>query len=47
MTCRMARRPISFHEWRDMMEKRYDVMPLRYWREQQKMYEEFCNETYD
>jgi hypothetical protein len=34
---------LSFHEWRDMMERRYDVMPLRYWREPEKMYEEYLN----
>tara|TARA_R100001369_G_scaffold32124_1_gene56749 strand:+ start:633 stop:764 length:132 start_codon:yes stop_codon:yes gene_type:complete len=37
----MARRPITFHEWRDMMERRYDVMPPRYWKNPQKMYEEY------
>lgn len=34
---------LSFHEWRDMMERRNDVMPLRYWREPEKMYEEYLN----
>jgi len=26
-----------------MMERRNDVMPLRYWREPEKMYEEYLN----
>jgi len=39
----MTRRPISFHEWRDMMEKRYDVMPLRYWRDTETLYKEYLS----
>ena len=34
---------LSYLEWRDMMERRYDVMPLRYFREAQIMYQEYLN----
>ena len=34
---------LSYLEWRDMMERRYDVMPLRYFREAQIMYHEYLN----
>ena len=53
MTCRMNRiifvppereeKKLSYLEWRDMMERRYDVMPRRYFREAQTMYEEYLN----
>ena len=53
MTCRMNRiifvppereeQKLSYLEWRDMMERRYDVMPLRYFREAQIMYQEYLN----
>ena len=57
MTCRMNRiifvppereeKKLSYLEWRDMMERRYDVMPRRYFRDPQTMYEEYKNETDD
>ena len=57
MTCRINRiifvppereeKKLSYLEWRDMMERRYDVMPRRYFREAQTMYEEYKNETDD
>tara|TARA_R110000765_G_scaffold31467_1_gene73492 strand:+ start:363 stop:518 length:156 start_codon:yes stop_codon:yes gene_type:complete len=34
---------LSFHEWRDMMERRYDTMPSRYWSDTETMYEEYLN----
>ena len=52
MTCRMnmiifvppeRENKLSYLEWRDMMERRYDVMPRRYFREAQTMYEEYLN----
>ena len=53
MTCRINRiifvppereeKKLSYLEWRDMMERRYDVMPRRYFREAQTMYEEYLN----
>ncbi len=39
----LDKKPLSFHEWRDMEERSKDVMPLRYWREPEKMYEEYLN----
>ena len=53
MTCRMnriifvpperAEQKLSYLEWREEMERRYDVMPLRYFREAQIMYQEYLN----
>ena len=53
MTCRMNRiifvppereeKKLSYLEWREEMERRYDVMPLRYFREAQIMYQEYLN----
>ena len=52
MTCRINRiifvppekeKKLSYLEWRQEMERRYDVMPLRYFREAQTMYEEYLN----
>ena len=34
---------LSFHEWRDMMERRYDTMPLRYWRDTETLYKEYLS----
>ena len=34
---------LSYLEWREEMERQFDVMPLRYWREPEKMYEEYLN----
>ena len=39
----LDKKPLSFHEWRDMEERSKDVMPLRYWREAEKMYEEYLS----
>jgi hypothetical protein len=36
---------LSYLEWRDMMERRYDVMPLRYFREAQIMYQEYLEDV--
>jgi len=38
---------LSYLEWREEMERQYDVMPRRYFREAQAMYEEYKNETDD
>ncbi len=52
MTCRMNRiifvppereNKLSYLEWRQEMERRYDVMPRRYFRDPQTMYEEYLN----
>ena len=53
MTCRMNRiifvppereeKKLSYFEWREEMERRYDVMPRRYFREARTMYEEYLN----
>ncbi len=54
MTCRMNRiifvppereNKLSYLEWRDMMERRYDVMPRRYFREAQIMYQEYLEDV--
>tara|TARA_R100001082_G_scaffold54137_1_gene29575 strand:- start:282 stop:470 length:189 start_codon:yes stop_codon:yes gene_type:complete len=34
---------LSYLEWREEMERQYDVMPRRYFREAQSMYEEYLN----
>ena len=36
---------LSYLEWRDMMERRYDVMPRRYFREAQIMYQEYLEDV--
>ena len=53
MTCRINRiifvppereeKKLSYLEWREEMERRYDVMPRRYFREARTMYEEYLN----
>jgi hypothetical protein len=53
MTCRINRiifvppereeNKLSYLEWRQEMERRYDVMPRRYFRDPQTMYEEYLN----
>ena len=54
MTCRMNRiivvppereNKLSYLEWRDMMERRYDVMPRRYWRNPKEMYQEYLEDV--
>tara|TARA_Y100000004_G_scaffold132493_1_gene149582 strand:- start:1581 stop:1778 length:198 start_codon:yes stop_codon:yes gene_type:complete len=38
---------LSYLEWRQEMERQYDVMPRRYFREAHIMYQEYKNETDD
>ena len=55
MTCRMNRiifvppereeKKLSYLEWREEMERRYDVMPRRYFREAQIMYQEYLEDV--
>jgi hypothetical protein len=44
---RIEEKKLSYLEWREEMERRYDVMPMRYWREAETMYKEYKNETDD
>tara|TARA_R100000458_G_C8205035_1_gene194367 strand:+ start:178 stop:345 length:168 start_codon:yes stop_codon:yes gene_type:complete len=55
MTCRINKiifvppereeKKLSYLEWRDMMERRYDVMPRRYWRNPKEMYQEYLEDV--
>ena len=40
---RIEEKKLSYLEWREEMERRYDVMPRRYFREARTMYEEYLN----
>jgi hypothetical protein len=36
---------LSYLEWREEMERRYDVMPRRYWRNPKEMYQEYLEDV--